>query len=50
MQLTEDTKQKLIHKMIIRLPQIRKEMKISQTEFGKIGLRRQTILGIGIPI
>lgn len=47
MQLTEDTKQKLIYKMIIRLPQIRKEMKISQTELGKkVGLSRQTISGI----
>lgn len=47
MQLTEDMKRKLIHKIIIQLPQIRKEMKISQTEFGeKIGLSRQTISGI----
>ena len=47
MQLTENTKHKLIQKMIIRLPQIRKEMKISQTEFGKkVGLSRQTISGI----
>ena len=47
MQLTENTKHKLIKKMIIRLPQIRKEMKISQTEFGKkVGLSRQTISSI----
>lgn len=47
MQLTEDTKQKLIQKMVISLPQIRKEMKISQTEFGKkVGLSRQTISSI----
>lgn len=35
MQLTKDIKQKLIHKMVVELPQIRKKMKISQTEFGK---------------
>ncbi len=35
MQLTEDIKQKLIHKLVVGLPQIWKEMKISQTEFGK---------------
>ena len=47
MQLTEEKKQQLISEMIKRLPQIRKEMKISQTEFGeKIGLSRQTISGI----
>lgn len=47
MQLTKDIKQKLIHKMVVELPQIRKEMKISQTEFGKkVGLSRQTISSI----
>lgn len=47
MQLTEEKKQQLISEMIQRLPQIRKEMKISQTEFGKkVGLSRQTISGI----
>lgn len=47
MQLTKDIKRKLIYKMVVELPRIRKEMKISQTEFGKkIGLSRQTISGI----
>ena len=47
MQLTEDIKQKLIHEMVIKLPKIRKEMKIAQTEFGKkVGLSRQTISSI----
>lgn len=47
MQLTKDIKQKLIHKMVGELSQIRKEMKISQTEFGKkVGLSRQTISSI----
>lgn len=47
MQLTEEKKQQLISEMIKRLPKIRKEMKISQTELGKkIGLSRQTISGI----
>lgn len=47
MQLTKDIKRKLIYKMVVELPQIRKEMKISQTEFGKkVGLSRQTISGI----
>lgn len=47
MQLTEEKKQQLISEMIERLPQIRKEMKISQTEFGKkVGLSRQVISGI----
>lgn len=47
MQLAEEKKQQLISEMIKRLPQIRKEMKISQTEFGKkVGLSRQTISGI----
>ena len=47
MQLTEEKKEQLINEMINRLPQIRKEMKISQTEFGKrVGLSRQTISGI----
>lgn len=33
--------------MVVELPQIRKEMKISQTEFGKkVGLSRQTISSI----
>lgn len=47
MQLTKDIKQKLIHKMVVELPQIRKKMKISQTEFGKkVGLSRQMISSI----
>ena len=47
MQLTKDIKQKLIHRMVGELSQIRKEMKISQTEFGKkVGLSRQTISSI----
>ena len=51
MQLTKDIKRKLIYKMVVELPQIRKEMKISQTEFGKkVGLSRQTISGIEMGI
>lgn len=47
MQLTKDIKRKLIYKMVVELPQVRKEMKISQTEFGKkVGLSRQTISSI----
>lgn len=47
MQLTKDIKRKLIYKMVVELSRIRKEMKISQTEFGKkVGLSRQTISGI----
>ena len=47
MQLTDEKKKELINEMIVRLPQIRKEMKISQTEFGKrVGLSRQTVSGI----
>lgn len=37
----------MINQLVKKLPKIRKEMKISQTEFGKnVGLSRQTISSI----
>lgn len=47
MEITIERQQEMIHQLVKRLPQIRKEMKISQTEFGKrVGLSRQTISSI----
>jgi len=45
--ISNEKKDEMIAKIIPRLPQIRKEMKISQTDLGKkVGLSRQTISGI----
>ena len=42
-----EKQQEMINILVRRLPQIRKEMKISQTELGKkVGLSRQTISSI----
>lgn len=47
MKITVKKQQEMINQLVQRLPQIRKEMKISQTEFGKkVGLSRQTISSI----
>lgn len=47
MEITIERQQEMINQLVQRLPQIRKEMKISQTEFGKrVGLSRQTISSI----
>jgi len=47
MEITVEKQQEMINQLVQKLPQIRKEMKISQTEFGKkIGLSRQTISSI----
>jgi DNA-binding XRE family transcriptional regulator len=45
--ISVEKQQELINILVERLPQIRKEMKISQTELGKkVGLSRQTISSI----
>ena len=45
--ITIEKQQEMINQLVQKLPQIRKEMKISQTEFGKrVGLSRQTISSI----
>ena len=45
--ISEERKTELINQIIKHLPQIRREMKISQTDFGKkVGLSRQTISAI----
>lgn len=47
MEITYEKQQEMINQLVQKLPQIRKEMKISQTEFGKkVGLSRQTISSI----
>lgn len=47
MEITIEKQQEMINQLVQRLPQIRQEMKISQTEFGKnVGLSRQTISSI----
>ncbi len=47
MGITSEKKQEMINQLVKKLPKIRKEMKISQTEFGKnVGLSRQTISSI----
>ena len=45
--ISEERKTELINQIIKHLPQFRREMKISQTDFGKkVGLSRQTISAI----
>ena len=47
MEITYEKQQEMINQLVQKLPHIRKEMKISQTEFGKkVGLSRQTISSI----
>lgn len=47
MDITYEKQQEMIRQLVQKLPQIRKEMKISQTQFGKrVGLSRQTISAI----
>ena len=47
MEITYEKQQEMINQLVQKLPQIRKEMKISQTEFGKkVGLSKQTISSI----
>lgn len=47
MDITYKKQQEMISQLVQKLPQIRKEMKISQTQFGKkVGLSRQTISSI----
>lgn len=47
MKITVKKQQEMINQLVQRLPHIRKEMKISQTDFGKkVGLSRQTISSI----
>lgn len=54
MEVTAEKQQEMIGQLVRKLPQIRKEMGISQTEFGKkVGLSRQTISSIergGVPL
>lgn len=47
MGITLEKQQEMINQLVQKLPQIRKEMKISQTELGKrVGLSRQSISSI----
>lgn len=47
MSVSIEKQQEMINQLVSRLPQIRKEMKISQTELGKkVGLSRQTISSV----
>ena len=47
MEIIFEKQQEMINQLVQKLPQIRKEMKISQTGFGKkVGLSRQTISSI----
>lgn len=47
MEITVEKQQEMINQLVQKLPQIRRKMKISQTEFGeKVGLSRQTISSI----